>query len=96
MRQLAFVLILSVIALFPQGPTLSYLADPSTELAWAECRVYLAGGSQHKIPFLPVVNAKWAPCGTERYTRDIRVEAPILIAGDGAVRMDEGRHDHDG
>ena len=88
MRRLVFVLILPVAVLFSQGPTLSYLADPSTQLAWAECRVYLAGGSQHKIPFLPVVNAKWAPCGTERYTRDIRVDAPILFVGDGAVRTD--------
>jgi len=82
------LLLLFPVAAFSQGPTLSYLADPSTELAWADCRVYLAGGSQHKIPFLPVVNAKWAPCGTERYSRDIRVDAPIAFLGDGVVRAD--------
>lgn len=86
MRRLALVLALPVAALFSQGPTLSYLADPSTELSWAECRVYLAGGSQHRIPFLPVINARWAPCGTERYARDIRVDAPIVFLGDGAIR----------
>ncbi len=76
------------VAAFSQGPTLSYLADPSTDLAWADCRVYLEGGSQHKIPFLPVINAKWAPCGTERYTCDIRADAPTAFLGDGAVHAD--------
>ncbi len=88
MKRLLLGLLLPVSPLFSQGPTLSYLADSSTELTWAECRVYLEGGSRHRIPFLPVVNAKWAPCGIERYTRDIRVDAPIVFLGDGAVRGD--------
>ncbi len=88
MRLLALVWLVPATAFFPQGPTLSYLADPSTDLSWAECRVYLAGGSQHRVPFLPVINARWAPFGTERYTRDIRMDAPIVFLGDGAVRTD--------
>jgi hypothetical protein len=71
-------------ALVAQGPNLSYLADPGTDLSFAECHVYLDGGSRHKIPFLPVVNAKGAPCGTQRYTQDIRLKAPIAFAGNGA------------
>jgi hypothetical protein len=71
-------------AVMAQGPLLSYLADPGTELSFAECHVYLDGGSRHKIPFLPVVNAKGAPCGTERYTKDVRLKAPIAFVGNGA------------
>lgn len=40
-------------------------------------------GSRHRIPFLPVVNAKGAPCGTERYTKNVRLKAPIVFAGNG-------------
>ncbi len=85
MRRLWLVLLLPATVIFPQGPTLSYLADPSTELAWADCHVYLEGGSRHKIPFLPAVSAKWAPWGTDGYTRDVRIDAPIAFLGDGAV-----------
>ncbi len=46
----------------------------------------LNGGSQHKIPFLPMVNVKGAPMGTEKYTKDIRVSAPITFVGNGIVR----------
>ena len=70
-------------AMLAQGPDLSYLADPGTELSFAEAHVYLDGGSRHKISFLPVVNAKGAPCGTERYTKDVRLGAPIAFVGNG-------------
>jgi len=79
---LALVWLLAAAAL-AQGPSLSYLTDPGTELSFAECHVYLDGGTRHRISFLPVVNAKGAPCGTERYTRDVRLRAPIAFAGNG-------------
>ena len=70
-------------AVLAQGPNLSYLTDPGTELSFAECHLYMDGGSRHKISFLPVVNSKGAPCGTERYTRNVRLKAPIAFAGNG-------------
>ena len=30
-----------------------------------------------------MVNAKGAPCGTERYTKDVRLKAPIVFVGNG-------------
>jgi hypothetical protein len=88
MRLLNGVLALSlgVSGIFAQGPTLSYLAGPGTELPWAECNVHLQGGSKHKIPFLPVVNSRWAPAGTDKYTRDVRLDAQLVFVGDGVVR----------
>lgn len=75
-------------ALLGQGPQLEYLADPATDLPWAQCYVHLDGGSRHKIPFLPVVNSKGAPTGTEKYTKDINVNAYIAFVGNGIVRGD--------
>ncbi len=82
----ALALSLAMPGLFAQGPTLSYLADPGTELPWAECNVHFEGGSKHRIPFLPVVNSRWAPCGTDKYTRDIRLDGQLVFVGDGVVR----------
>lgn len=69
-----------------QGPLVSYLVDPATELSWASCHVYLEGGSKRRISFLPLVSGKRAPLGTQKYTRDIRVDAPLVFVGDGIVR----------
>ena len=71
-----------------QGPGIAYLMDPDTDLSWAECYVYLDGGSRHKIPFLPLVNSHNAPSGTERYTKDVRINGPIAFAGNGIVLKD--------
>jgi hypothetical protein len=73
-------------SLFSQGPRLSYLFDPLTELSWASCYVYLDGGSKQKIPFFPMINYKGSPCGTHKYTRDIHVKGPIVFAGNGIVK----------
>lgn len=69
-----------------QGPRLAFLTDPETELGFAACHIYFDGGSRRKIPFLPVVNAKGAPCGSNRYSTDIRLRAPVVFVGDGIVR----------
>ena len=75
-------------SLFSQGPKLSYLFDPLTELPWASCYVYLDGGSKQKIPFFPMINYKGSPCGTHKFTRDIHVKGPIVFAGNGIVKED--------
>lgn len=74
-----------VAPLFAQGPGLSFLTDPETDLGFAACHIYFDGGSHRKIPFLPVVNVKGAPCGSKRYSVDIRLKAPIVFVGDGIV-----------
>jgi len=78
--------LLAAHSLLAQGPRLSFLTDPQTDLGFASCHVYFEGGAQRKIPFLPVVNAKGAPCGSERYSRSIELKAPIVFVGDGIVR----------
>jgi hypothetical protein len=87
-KQLLLILVIIVPALLAQGPALSYLTDPDTKLSFASCYLYFDGGSRHRIPFLPVVNSKGAPCGTERYTKDVQLKAPIVFVGNGIVRQD--------
>jgi len=77
---------LCVPRVFAQGPSLSFLTDPDTDLGFASCYIYFPGGAKHKIPFLPVINAKKSPCGSNRYANDIRLNAPIVFVGDGIVR----------
>jgi hypothetical protein len=97
MKTKAGALLLSLasaaVPLFAQGPRLEYYFNPATELGWAECRLESRAGSRQRIPFLPVVmtGAARAPLGTEDYTRDIDVLAPIVFAGNGIVL--EGDHD---
>jgi hypothetical protein len=95
MKKVCFCLLIIACAVtapaMAQGPTLKYLADPGTDYAWAHCYVYMDGGSRHKIPFLPLTTYKAAPAGTDKYTRDIALKAPIVFAGDGIVV--EGKHD---
>lgn len=66
-----------------QGPEISYYYEPATELSWAECYIYFDGGSHQRISFLPVVSSKVAPFGTDKYTRDIDLEGPIVFVGNG-------------
>lgn len=89
----ALLLWLAAIPLFSQGPRVGYYFHPSTELGWAECRLESRAGSTQRIPFLPVImtGAARAPLGTDDYTRDIDVAAPIVFAGNGIVL--EGGHD---
>jgi PA domain-containing protein len=87
---LAATLICGIVS--AQGPLPAYLADPATELPWASCSVHLQAGARHRIPFLPVVSQRTrAPLGTNKYTTDVRVDAPVIFVGNGIVR--QGRFD---
>ena len=92
-RLLDFVICLLTIAQTAlssaQGPRPSYFYDPGTELSFASCVVHFEGGSKSKIPFMPMVNHKRAPCGTFKYTKDIEVDAPIVFVGNGIVKENE-------
>ena len=74
--------------LYGQGPGKAYYYYPELELSWAACNTYFEGGSQMKIPFLPVICYKIAPMGTEKYSRDIDVSAPVVFVGNGISRAD--------
>ncbi len=69
--------------LYGQGPGMAYYYYPEVELSWASCNIYFDGGSQMKIPFLPVICYKIAPMGTDKYSRDINVSAPVVFIGNG-------------
>ncbi|MFC1694038.1 hypothetical protein ACFL1R_11080 [Candidatus Latescibacterota bacterium] len=88
-----FVFVVSFIFLisygvWAQGPKTSYYFNPATELSWASCYVYMDGGSQQKIQFMPLVNIKGAPCGTEKYSKDINVKGPIVFIGNGIYKKE--------
>ncbi|HUU28631.1 MAG TPA: hypothetical protein VM123_12545 [archaeon] len=73
-----------------QGPKTAYFYNPATELPWASCNICFDGGSRQKIPFLPVVNSeKRAPCGSERYSKDIDVKGTLVFIGNGIVKENE-------
>ncbi len=69
-------MILSVLPgeLYGQGPGKAYYYYPEVDLSWASCNIYFEGGSQMKIPFLPVICYKIAPMGTDQYSRVPRPE----------------------
>jgi hypothetical protein len=77
----------TAVPLFGQGPRVEYYYHLATELGWAECRLESRAGSSQRIPFLPVVmtGAARAPLGTENYTRDSDVMAPMVFVGNGIV-----------
>ncbi len=70
---------------FSQCPDREYYYSAETEIPWASCYVYQAGGSRIKIPFLPAVYDKKAPFGTFCFTKDIALDLKIIFAGDGKV-----------
>lgn len=76
---------LASVPLRGQGPLLGYYFQRGTELGWAECRLESRAGSILRIPFLPVVmtGAVRAPLGTDDYSRDVDVAAPLVFAGNG-------------
>jgi hypothetical protein len=78
-----------------QGPQASYYYNPSTELPWAQCYVYLEGGSHQKIPFLSAVSYDHSPSGTLSYTKNIRINGAIVFVGDGIV-SDSGWNSYSG
>lgn len=69
-----------------QGPGLSFMYNPLTEFSFASCYVYLEGGAKSKIPFMPVTNEKSAPSGTDKYSKDVKINAPIVFVGNGIVK----------
>ena len=84
------ILLLISLPLRAQGPRPAYYFHPATVLAWAECHIGLKGGSEQKLPFLPVILTGFqrAPLGTDNYSRDIQVEAPLVFAGNGIFKKD--------
>ena len=88
--QIALFMILSSLLgeLYGQGPGKAYYYYPEVELPWAACNTYFEGGSQMKIPFLPVICYKIAPMGTDKYSKDIDVSAPVVFVGNGISRAD--------
>ncbi|HSG99995.1 MAG TPA: hypothetical protein VLB27_08100 [candidate division Zixibacteria bacterium] len=70
-----------------QGPNTAYFFTPEVTLDWAHCAVYQPGGSELVVPFLPVVasDPQRAPLGTEKYTRDIDLDAGMVYVRDGVV-----------
>ncbi len=80
-----------LIQAWAQGPELSYFYDPATELSWAECYVYQEGGSKQKLPFFTVVNRHYhgAPMGTNKYSKDIDIDARLVFIGNGIVKEND-------
>lgn len=76
---------LSCIA-WSQGPNVSYYYNPATELSWAQCYVYQTGGSQQRIPFLPVISSQHAPAGINNYSKNVNVDSSIVFIGNGIVK----------
>ena len=73
--------------IYSQGPTLSFFYDANTNLPYASCQLSFENGATLKIPFLPVVNVKGAPCGINRYTRDINITASLTFIGNGIYKQ---------
>jgi hypothetical protein len=87
----AFILLFLIsLPLIAQGPRAGYYFHPATVLPWADCRIAFKGGSEQKLPFLPVIltGLQRAPLGTDNYSQDIRVEAPLVFAGNGIFKKD--------
>lgn len=83
--QTAFFFLGAICQSFSQCPDRGYFYSAETELPWASCFVYHAGGSKTKIPFLPAIYDKQAPFGTSCFTKDIAIDLNIVFAGDGKV-----------
>jgi hypothetical protein len=79
-----------------QGPSVEYFYHPGTTLEWASCTVTQDGGSELRVPFLPVILTApvQAPVGTEKYTESIAVSAPMVFVGDGIVSDTWNAYDH--
>ena len=70
---------------YSQGPMPAYFYNDGASLSWAECFIYMNGGSKLELKFLPVVETNFhrAPLGTGKYSKDIDVDACIVFAGNG-------------
>ena len=88
LKELSYAIIFLILSVLPgkfygQGPGTAYYYYPEVELSWASCNINFNGGSRMKIPFLPVICYKVAPLGTDKYSRDINVLAPVVFIGNG-------------
>jgi hypothetical protein len=85
---LVFSLCLSLPELNAQGPKPELYYHPATELPWAACHIHMGGGTQTKIPFLPVVLGRYqqSPLGTGNYTKDVAVDAPLVFVANGIFK----------
>jgi len=81
----AFIFLSIICQSFSQCPDREYYYSPETDLPWASCYVYHAGGSKTKIPFLPAIYNKQAPQGTSCFTKDIALDLRMVFVGDGKV-----------
>lgn len=94
-------IILCALILVPQiqaqGPLVSYYYHPAAELNFAECYVYMEGGTRRKIRFLPVIsmNFQRAPLGIQNYQKDIDIRGQLVFTGSGII-LDEKRNDYRG
>ncbi|MFW6129252.1 MAG: hypothetical protein ACOC6P_03280 [Candidatus Aminicenantaceae bacterium] len=94
-------IILCALILVPQiraqGPLVSYYYHTDSELNFAECYVYMEGGTRQKIRFLPVIsmNFQRAPLGTWNYQKDIDIRGQMVFTGSGII-LDEKRNDYRG
>lgn len=81
------IILFSALSLLAQGPSPKYYYKPSIELSWAQCYLHMGGGSKQKIPFLPVTDYRFrGPSGTEGYTKDVDIDAPVVFIGNGIVK----------
>ncbi len=81
-----------------QGPLVSYYYQQATELQFGKCCIYFEGGSEQRIPFLPVITrgCQRSPLGTRNYQQDIKVRGQLAFAGVGIVLNNETRNDYCG
>jgi len=86
-KTLLLIVILSQIQvsnLHSQGPARSYYYDNNTVIPWASLTVKHPGGSQMKIPFLPVIDGQTiAPLGSSAYSEEINASGEIVFVGNG-------------
>ncbi len=88
---LIFALLCASFSMGAQGPAVSYYYDPATNLPWAGCSLLQDGGSQRKIPFLPVISDDRSPLGSHQYSNNIDVSGRFVFLGNG---IEEGGDYH--
>jgi len=85
--RLVIIILFSALSLFAQDPSPKYYYKPSTELSWAQYYMYMDGGSKQKTPFLLVTDYRLrGPSDTEGYTKDVDIDAPVVLIGNGIVK----------
>jgi hypothetical protein len=62
-----------------QGPAIGYFYEPGLQLPFAYCEVRNREGERVRIPFLPLINIKGAPCGTFQYLKDVNMSFPLVL-----------------